>query len=145
MLKINFGNKFTDLGLLIIRLGLGLSFIFIHGLSKITGGPELWGKLGKSMSNIGIDFLPEFWGFMAAFSEFVIPFFIIAGFIFRPSIFLISGTMFVAMMMHLAKLDPWNKVAYPMELLFVFAGLFFIGPGRYSIDYILLRKKENSK
>lgn len=145
MLKINFGNKFTDLGLLIIRLGLGLSFIFIHGLPKIKGGPETWQRLGKSMSNIGLDFLPEFWGFMAAFSEFIVPFFIIAGFIFRPAIFLISGTMLVAMLTHLIKLDPWNRVSHPMELLFVFTGLFLIGPGRYSVDYILKRKKEINK
>lgn len=142
MIKLNFGNKFTDLGLLIMRLGLGLAFIFIHGLSKIKGGPEVWSKLGKPMSNLGIDFLPGFWGFMAAFSEFIVPFFIIAGFFFRPATFLLAGTMFVAMVMHLTNLDPWNKVAYPMELLIVFTGLFFIGPGRYSVDYLVNRKKE---
>lgn len=140
-MNLNINEKFRDTGLLIIRLGLGLSFIFIHGLPKIKGGPELWMKIGKSMSNLGINFLPELWGFMAAFSEFVIPFFIIAGLFFRPSILMISFTMFVAMMMHLTNLDPWSKVGYPMELLFVFAGLFLIGPGKYSLDY-KFRKKE---
>ncbi len=140
-MNLNINERFRDTGLLIIRLGLGISFIFIHGLPKIKGGPELWIKIGKSMSNLGINFLPELWGFMAAFSEFIIPFFIIAGLFFRPAIFFISFTMFVAMMTHLTNLDPWSKVGYPMELLFVFVGLFLIGPGKYSLDY-KFRKKE---
>jgi putative oxidoreductase len=130
-MKINFSERHSDLGLLIIRLGLGISFIFIHGLPKIKGGPELWLRLGKSMSNLGINFLPEFWGFMSAFSEFVIPVFIITGLFFRPALLLIAFTMFV---------DPWLKVAYPMELLFVFAGLFLIGPGRFSLDHKFRKK-----
>lgn len=138
---LNINERYRDLGLLIIRLGLGFSFIFIHGLPKIKGGPELWIKIGKSMSNLGINFLPELWGFMAAFSEFVVPVFIIAGLFFRPSILLISFTMFVAMMMHLTNLDPWSKVGYPMELLFVFAGLFLIGPGKFSLDYKFWKKE----
>ena len=142
-MKINFRDRYSDLGLLIIRLGLGISFIFIHGLPKIKGGPELWLRLGKSMSNLGINFLPEFWGFMSAFSEFVIPVFIITGLFFRPALLLIAFTMFVAMLLHLTNMDPWLKVAYPMELLFVFAGLFLIGPGRFSLDH-KFRKKTGS-
>ncbi len=134
-MKINFKDKYSDFGLLIIRLGIGVCFILIHGLPKMKGGPELWLRLGKSMTNLGINFLPEFWGFMSAFSEFVIPFFLIAGLFFRPALLLISFTMFVAMIMHLTNMDPWSKVAYPMELLFVFIGLFLTGPGRFSLDY----------
>jgi len=70
-------SSLADIGMLTLRLGSGLIFIFIHGLGKITGGPEHWAKIGGSMSNIGINFLPEFWGFMAAFSEFFVPMFII--------------------------------------------------------------------
>ncbi|MEZ4689878.1 MAG: DoxX family membrane protein [Ignavibacteria bacterium] len=68
-------GKHSDLGILIIRIGIGISFILVHGLGKITGGPALWEKLGGAMSSFGINFLPTFWGFMAAFSEFVVPFF----------------------------------------------------------------------
>jgi len=143
-MKINFSEKHRDLGLLIIRLGLGISFIFIHGLPKIKGGSELWLRLGKSMSNLGINFLPEFWGFMAAFSEFVIPVFIITGLFFRPALLLIAFTMFVAMLMHLSNLDPWSKVAYSMELMFVFIGLFLTGPGRLSLDHKFRKKTGGS-
>ena len=134
-------GKQSDLGILIIRVGISLSFIFVHGLGKITGGPELWVKLGGAMSSFGINFLPGFWGFMAAFSEFVVPFFIIAGFLFKPAAFLLAFTMLTAMIKHLVALDPWNRVAYPMELMFVFIALMLTGPGKYSIWYMMNKRK----
>jgi putative oxidoreductase len=135
----------ADTGLLIVRVGLGLSFIFLHGLQKLTGGPERWAGLGKTMSNLGIDFMPVFWGFMAAFAETFGAVFLILGLFYRPATFMLAFTMFVAMMTHLAKLDPWNKVGYPMELMFVFIGLLLIGPGRFSLDNILFGKKIKSQ
>ncbi len=58
-------GKYRDTGLLILRVGLGVMMI-MHGLPKLQGGPELWAGVGKSMGNIGIHFMPTFWGFMAA-------------------------------------------------------------------------------
>ncbi len=52
-----------------MRLGVGLMFFFVHGLPKMQAGPELWTKLGVAMSNVGITFAPDFWGFMAASAE----------------------------------------------------------------------------
>lgn len=138
-------SKHSDIGILIIRVGLGLSFIFVHGLGKITGGPERWVKLGEAMSSFGINFLPGFWGFMAAFSEFIVPFFIIAGLLFRPAAFLMAFTMLTAMSKHLVSLDPWNKVIYPMELMFVFIALMLTGPGKYSVWYILNKRKNRNE
>ena len=134
-------NLSADTGLLIIRAGVGLCFIFIHGIGKLTGGAELWEAIGKSMENIGISFAPAFWGFMASFTETFGALLLIAGFLYRPAAFLLAFTMFVAMMNHLAKLDPWGRVAHSMELMFVFAGLMLIGPGRLSIDYYIRNRK----
>jgi putative oxidoreductase len=137
-----FLDKHKDLGLLIIRLGLGIAFIAIHGYGKLTGGPELWGKLGGAMKNLGITFYPEFWGFMSMFAEFFVPFFLIAGFLYRPAVFLMAFTMFVAMLNHLSRLDPWGRIAPAMELMIVFIGLFFLGAGKYSVDRMIWKKKE---
>jgi putative oxidoreductase len=135
----------ADTGLLIIRVGIGLSFIFLHGFQKLTGGPERWAGIGKTMSNLGIDFMPVFWGFMAAFAETFGAVFLILGLFYRPATFMLAFTMFVAMMTHLAKLDPWNKVGYPMELMIVFIGLLLIGPGRFSLDNMLFGRKNKSQ
>ena len=78
---------------------------------------------------------------MAAFSEFVVPLFLIAGFLFRPAAFLMACTMLTAMTSHLMKLDPWSKVIYPMELMFVFIALILTGPGKYSIWYLMQKRK----
>ncbi len=137
-------NKYSDIGILIIRISVGLIFIFIHGLGKITAGPPMWERLGKSMSTFGINFLPEFWGFMSAFTEFFVPMFLIIGFLFRPATLLLTLNMMVATSVHLKNLDPWGKVAYPMMMIFLFLSLFIIGPGKYSIDeYLKNRKKRN--
>jgi len=135
-------DRFRNIGLLLLRIGIGTSFILIHGLSKITGGPAGWETLGKSTANLGITFFPMFWGFMAAFSEFFGALLLLLGFFFRPITLLLSCTMFVAMMSHLTKLDPWGRVAYPMELMILFIALFLIGPGKYSLDEYFKRKRE---
>lgn len=135
-------SNLADAGLLIIRLGLGACLILIHGLPKLTGGVERWTALGKSMTNLGIDFLPAFWGFMAAFAETFGALMLMAGLFYRPAAFMLAFTMFVAMMSHLVKLDPWIRVAYPMELMIVFLGLLLMGPGRYSLDQLFGRKEK---
>lgn len=134
-----------DSGMLILRAGVGFIFIFIHGLSKITGGPELWSKLGKSMSNFGINFYPEFWGFMSAVTEFFVPMLIIAGFLFRPAALLLAFNMLVATTVHLKNLDPWGKIAYPMLLIILFISMFLTGPGKYSLDEYFKRRRSKNE
>ena len=60
----------SDLGQLVIRLGIGGMFGLVHGWKKVMAGPELWEKLGGSMGQLGIHFWPSFWGFMAMSAEF---------------------------------------------------------------------------
>ncbi|MEO8666015.1 MAG: DoxX family protein [Ignavibacteria bacterium] len=142
---LNSFNRFSDTGMLLLRTGVGLIFMTIHGYAKISGGPERWVGLGSSMSALGINFLPGFWGFMSAFTEFVVPLFIIFGFLFRPAALLLTINMAVALSTHFIKLDPWGKIAYPLELVILFFALFLIGPGRYSIDEFLSRRKIRNK
>lgn len=137
----NSSDKVRDFGILLLRIGVGLIFIFVHGIGKITAGPEMWTQLGGSMSNFGINFLPTFWGFMAAFTEFFVPMFLIIGFLYRPATLLLTINMIVASSVHFVKLDPWGRIAYPLMLLILFISMFLIGPGRYSIDAYLKGRK----
>lgn len=137
----NFLNKYSDAGILFLRIGIGFSFIFVHGWGKIMGGPELWGKLGGSMANMGITFAPVFWGFMASLAEFGGGILILLGLFTRPASAFLAFTMLVAFMQHTSKLDPWNRAIYPMEMFAVFMALLFIGAGKYSIDALISKKK----
>ena len=127
-----------DIGLLIIRLGIGASIFIFHGYGKITGGTALWEKLGSNLNVIGIDFYPVFWGFMAAFSESVCSLLIITGVLFRPATVLLAVTMIVAVLRHLTLPDGaagagWSGASHALELLVIYIGLFFLGPGKYRL------------
>jgi len=137
----NFLDKYRDAGLLFIRLGIGFAFIFVHGLGKISGGPELWGKIGGSMANLGITFAPVFWGFMASLAEFGGGILLVLGLFTRSTSAFMAFTMFVAFMQHTSKLDPWNRAIYPMEMFAVFMALIFLGAGKFSIDALISKKK----
>ena len=134
---LKFLGKYRDPGLLILRLGLGLIFI-LHGLPKLAGGPKTWHAVGEAMGHLGVHFWPTFWGFMAACSEGLGGILLILGAAYRPVCLLLAFTMFVAtlQMAHGAwTIEAFNKnFAHPLSLAFVFFGLAFAGPGRFSID-----------
>jgi putative oxidoreductase len=128
-----------DIGLLIIRIAIGLSVLAFHGYGKITAGGEVWSRVGSNMQNLGIGFAPVVWGFMAAFSEFFCSILLILGVLFRPAAALLAFTMFVAVLRHLNLPfdDPasgWRGASHALELLSVYIALFFTGPGRYAFS-----------
>jgi len=127
-----------DFGLLILRVGVGLSMAIFHGWGKITGGPESWERIGGSMSNLNIEFAPVFFGFMAGFAEFVCSCFLILGVLFRPATLLLAFTMIVATVNHVnrppdAQGAGWSGASHALELAVVYLCLFFTGPGRFSL------------
>ena len=132
-------SKSVDWGLLLLRLGFGLSMAVFHGWGKITGGPDLWVRIGGSMSMFGLGFWPVFWGFMAAFSEFVGSILLILGLGFRIAAFLLAATMLVAAIKHL-NLPPesakagWKGASHALEFLTVYVALFLSGPGKFALD-----------
>ena len=126
-------GKYRNTGLLLLRIGLGIMFI-THGFPKMAGGPAGWEKIGGTMQVVGIDFIPVFWGFMAAFAETFGGFLIILGLFFRPACLLILITMLVASTMQLGKGNGLLAAAQPIEMAIVFFSLLFIGPGKYSVD-----------
>lgn len=136
-----------DVGLLIIRLGIGLSMLAFHGYGKLTGGSQVWGMVGSNMKYLGITFLPAMWGFMAGFAEFICSILLILGVLFRPAAALLAFTMFVAMLRHLNLPfdDPgsgWSGASHALELFVIYVGLLFAGAGRYSFSLMRPRSSE---
>jgi len=138
-----FGKLFSsegvakDFGLLFIRLGISLSVFLFHGYDKITGGPERWEGIGGAMANLGITFMPVVWGFLAAFAESVGSILIVLGPLFRVATLMLAFNMFVAGLMHLnlpaeSPAAGWRPASHAFELMVVYLGLFFPGPGRFA-------------
>ncbi len=132
-------SKYRDVGLLVFRLGFGLGFLFFHGWGKLIGGPETWANVGGAMSIFGIGFGHTVFGFLAAFAESVGGLLIAAGLFYRPAVALLAFTMFVAMTRHFVTGE--GSPAHAFKNLFVLLGLMPLGPGKYSIDALMAKKK----
>ncbi|MDH3497343.1 MAG: DoxX family protein [Gemmatimonadota bacterium] len=132
-------GKYRDLGLLLLRLGVGLGFTYFHGWSKLVGGPERWNAVGGAARHLGIDVGHTALGFGAAFAESVGGVLIAAGLLFRPAALLLALTMVVATNSHLA--TGQGSPAHAFKNAWLFLGLLFVGPGRYSVDHWLLTRR----
>jgi len=127
-----------DFGLLVARVGIGLSMLIFHGYGKLTGGPETWTKIGANMELLHVAWFPVAWGFMAAFAESVGSCLLIVGVLFRPAAFVLAFNMFVAVLRHLSMPDDnpnagWSGASHALELLCVYLCFLFTGPGRFSL------------
>ncbi|MFB6098940.1 MAG: DoxX family protein, partial [Salinibacter sp.] len=101
----------VDLALLVLRIGIGISFVFVYGWDKISGGPEQWASLGENVALFGVTFWPTFWGFLAALAEFGGGICLMLGLFLRPVLVLMMGVMIVAATGHISGQisgGPWH-------------------------------------
>lgn len=123
----------VDLGLLILRVGIGLAFCYVYGYPKLMGGPEKWEQLGGVMMKIGVPCIPAFWGFMAALAEGLGGLLLILGLGTRTAAGFLAFTMVMASVHHISSGDPLFKSAHAMEMAAVFIALICAGSGKYAI------------
>jgi putative oxidoreductase len=127
----NLGN-YKNLGLFIIRIGLGAMFIY-HGLPKLIGGPTKWEGLGTATNYVGIHFLPMVWGLLSAITETFGGFLVVLGLTFRPVCLLLTINLIVAAVFTYNK-GGFFDATHATEDAIMFTGLLFVGPGKYSVD-----------
>lgn len=139
----NFLENNKDIGTLILRVTIGIAYTFIYGLMKLEAGPERWAMIGSTMSNIGINFAPTFWGFMSTISEFGGGILLILGLFTRWTLVFMIFTMFMAMLTHFSMQDQWYNVMNPINMMAVFFAILFWGPGKYSLDALFFRKRSD--
>lgn len=120
------------LGLLILRIGIGIMFI-THGTPKLLGGPEYWKAIGENMQYLGITFAPVFWGFMGGFAETIGGLCLILGIFYRPACMLLFITMIVASTRHLALGEGLGEASHAIEAAILFLSLLFIGSGKFRL------------
>lgn len=130
-------DKGRDLGLLMLRVGIGVMFIG-HGLPKLMDGPVAWEGIGGAMGNFGVTFAPAFWGFMAALSEGLGGLLLALGLFTRPACALMAFTMVVATSVHLGKGDGFfTGASHAVEACVIFVSMIAIGPGTMTLDALL--------
>ena len=133
-------GKYLDLGLLVLRIGLGITFI-IHGYPKLFGGPDKWEQVGQPMSFLGFESAPLLFGFLAAITEVFGGIFLIFGLYMVPTLVLLTITMLVATFQSIGADAPYSAYSHPLKMAIVFISLLFIGAGKYSLDYKMNRRR----
>ena len=135
---LGFLDKHKDVGLLFLRVSIGLIFVW-HGYPKIMGGPSQWHVMGRVLQDIGIQAFPAFWGFMAAFAEFIGGLFIILG--IGTRLFAILLTLLMSLIMFLSlKQGAGALIASPfLKDIIIFLSLVIMGSGKYSVDELLIK------
>ena len=131
-------DRYRDLGLLVARLGFGLVFFWFHGYPKLIAGPDGWERTGRAVANVGITFGHEWWGLLAALSESVGGLLFAAGLFFRPACLALLGVMVFATLDQYAR--PMPAPEHALKNAFIFAGMFLVGPGRFSLDALFRRR-----
>lgn len=130
-------DKYRDLGLLVLRVGFGLSFFWHHGYPKLAGGPEMWERIGSAVGNVGITFAYPAWGLAAALTEGLGGLLFAAGLFFRPVCAVMLTVMVMATIEQFGR--PMPTPEHALKNAFVLAGMFLVGPGRYTLARLLKR------
>lgn len=133
MFRWAFLDRFQDFGLLVLRLGVGLSFLLLHGVHRLTD-PDSWSSVGRAVSYLGIGFGYQVWGFAAILAMTLGAACLILGFAHRPAALALAVTMAVASIWKYYPFGGWGAAGYPATMMVVCLGLLFTGPGKFSLQ-----------
>ena len=128
----------SDIVILITRIFVGFAMLS-HGFPKLQ---QLFS--GEEIQFYSFLWLtPKSTLILAVFAEFVCSIFIILGLFTRFALFFLLITMAVAgLIVHGA--DPFAKREMSLLYLSVYMLLFAFGPGRYSVDAMITRRRQSS-
>ena len=125
-------NKNNDLGLLVLRITIGL-LMLLHGIAKLKGVSFIEGMLsGKG--------LPSFLAYGVYATEIIAPLLIIIGYRTRfASALFAFGALFAMFLVHSADIFTLNQHGgWGVELLGLYLfgaiALFFTGGGKHSLS-----------
>ena len=125
-----------DIVLLVTRIFVGFAMLS-HGYPKLQD--LLSGEEIQFFSFLGLSDKTSL--ILAVFAEFVCSIFIILGLFTRFAVFFLIITMAVAgLIVHSG--DPFQKREASLLYLSVYLMLFAFGPGKYSVDAMIDRKRE---
>lgn len=125
----------NDIGLLVLRVGVGAFMLVAHGWGKLVGFGDLAGQfpdpigLGSTVSLV-----------LAIFAEVLCALLIVLGLGTRFAAVPLLVTMLVAAFIVHAD-DPWAKKEFALLYAIPFLTLIFTGGGRYALDAVVRRAR----
>lgn len=130
LLRLDFLPISTNVALLVLRLWVGCSMFYLHGLSKITGFDEMSKKF---MGVFGLS--PTASLALAIFGEAVCSILLVFGLFTRVAAFSLIVTMAIAFgIAHKGVLSGPGSGELAFIYLSTYVVLFIAGPGRISVD-----------
>lgn len=129
-----------DAGILVLRVLLGVVMAY-HGYAKFLGGEAGLTAVGSSMKLLGFTSGFYTWGLIAACVEVVFGLSIALGFNTRIACIMIMGTLVVATILKFSHAKSYLDYSYPLEMIYVYFGIFVSGAGKYSLDAKFSAKK----
>ncbi len=138
-----FGSANT--GLLLLRLGVGIGMVALHGWGKLTGaigylfGGQEWKFIG-GVEALGFP-LPVVFAVAAALAESLGAVLVAVGLFTRPAAIALAFTMLVAVYRHLSQGQGAELASF---YLLASVALILIGPGVHSADARLAVSKAPS-
>lgn len=128
----------TDIGLLLLRLGVGLPLAFAHGTGKIPP------STGFIEGTAGMGFpAPLFFAWVAGLSELLGGILLALGLATRPAAFFVACTMAVAFFVRHGS-DPFADGEKALLFLVSALALLSAGAGKYAVDAVLRRRERGA-
>ncbi len=135
---IGVGSWLDDVGLLLLRLHVGLAVGLGAGLAKIQQGFPTPNWFVEEVAGLGFP-LPWVFAVLAVWSEFLGGLLVAVGLAARPSAFLVAFTMAVAAFVEKGAF-PLLDLEMAQTLMWTYLMILLAGPGRLSIDAAIRRK-----
>lgn len=128
-------ETWNSLGLLVLRVGVGLFMLTAHGWGKLVNFGDLAGSFPDP---IGIGSAPSL--VLAIFAEVICAVLLVAGLGTRFAAVPLLITMLVAAFVVHAD-DPWAKKEFALLYAIPFLSLIFTGGGRFALDRVVRFKR----
>lgn len=139
-----FRNAYRDVGVLLLRIGVGLMFILI-GYPKLFGGPDQWEMTGANAAYLGLTAWPMFWGFFIAIAEFFGGVLLILGALFRTAVIVLLISSIITIAAFAGQSVEFIHTANAIAMAFVFLSMLLIGSGQYSLDRTIWKRRRRRR
>lgn len=132
-MRMAFLAKYRETGLLLLRVSLGLLFIYLTAPALLAGAAR-WARFGAGVRSIGLHSHLQLWGFLGALAGCLGGVLMIFGLFFRIGILLALAITIVHAITVSKGAAGFHAALAASESAIILVSLLFIGPGKFSVD-----------